>query len=58
MKLDLVEIQMITQAVGAATIRGKDAPTVATILLKLEKEFDRLEKIEKKQQTEIFLNEG
>ena len=58
MKVDLLEITMITQAIGAATIKGSDAPLVANILYKLEKEYNRLEKLEKKKQTEeIHLHE-
>jgi len=57
MKLELQEVQMVTQAVGAATIKGADAPIVAAILSKLQKEFVRLEKLERTKQAEALLHE-
>jgi|TARA_Y100000310_G_C20217938_1_gene594398 hypothetical protein len=58
MKLELLEIRLVTQAVGGATMKGADAPLVAALLSKLEKEYNRLEKLEKKKQTEeIYLHE-
>jgi len=48
-KLEPQEIQIIVQCVEAATIKGKDAPLIASILLKLEKEFTKV--IEKEAQT-------
>tara|TARA_Y100000034_G_C6664419_1_gene291421 strand:+ start:97 stop:279 length:183 start_codon:yes stop_codon:yes gene_type:complete len=57
MKVNLLEVTMITQAIGAITIKGSDAPVVAAILSKLEKEYNRLDKIEKKKQKEHALGE-
>ena len=57
MKVNLLEVTMITQAIGAVTIKGSDAPVIASILYKLEKEYNRLDKIEKKKQMEHALGE-
>ena len=46
MKLDYTEILFVRAAVGAATINASDAPKVAQVIVKLDKEQDRLEKLE------------
>ncbi len=46
MKFDYTEILFVRAAVGAATINASDAPQVAQVIVKLDKEQDRLEKLE------------
>jgi len=48
MKLDINEVHFVQQAVNNVTIKGSDAPVVATIIDKLGKEFERLQKLEEK----------
>ena len=43
MKLEIQEIHLLKQSLGAATIKGSDAIVVAKAMEKLEKEFARLE---------------
>lgn len=50
MKLDINEVHFAVQAIGNVTIKGSDAPTVARLLDKLEKEFVRLQKLEEQKQ--------
>jgi len=48
MKLEINEIYFLNEAVKAASIKAADAPTVAALMTKLEKEFTRLQKLEDK----------
>lgn len=48
MKLDTTEIHFIKQAVERVSISAKDAPYVAELIAKVDKEFMRLQKIEEK----------
>lgn len=50
MKLEIQEVYLVHEALKGATIKGADAPTVANTLDKLEKEFERLRKLEEKKQ--------
>ena len=50
MKLDISEVYFIQQAVEQTNIKATDAPTVATLMGKLSKEFTRLQKLEEKKQ--------
>ena len=43
MKLDIQEVHFVKVAVEAATIKASDAPLVAEVLSKLDKEFVRLQ---------------
>tara|TARA_R110000824_G_scaffold103361_2_gene245542 strand:- start:646 stop:795 length:150 start_codon:yes stop_codon:yes gene_type:complete len=48
MKLEINEVQILNQAMSNSTIKGSDAKTVSDIIIKLEKEFERLYKIQEK----------
>lgn len=48
MKLEINEVQILNQAMSNSTIKGSDASTVAVIINKLEKEFERLYKLQEK----------
>ena len=50
MKLDLTEVDFVKQAVGQVTMKASDASGVTVLLGKLDKEFDRLQKLEAKKQ--------
>lgn len=50
MKLDIQEIYFIKQAVDATTIKATDAGMVHSLQVKVDKEFERLRKIEEKNQ--------
>jgi len=46
MKLEIQEVYLLSQALSACTIKGSDAKSVASTITKLEKEFERLQKLE------------
>ncbi len=46
MKLEINEVQILNQAMSNSTIKGSDAKTVSVIITKLEKEFERLYKLQ------------
>lgn len=48
MKLEIDEVGFLREAVKSVTIKGSDAPNVASVMSKLDKEFDRLIKVEDK----------
>ena len=48
MKLEINEVQILNQAISNSTIKGSDAKTVSVIITKLEKEFERLYKLQEK----------
>jgi len=48
MKLNITEVHFIQQAVNSVNIKAADAPFVSTLVTKLDKEFDRLQKAEEK----------
>lgn len=48
MKLDLTEIYFLQQASQNVTVKAKDAKIVSELLDKLDKEFERLQKVEEK----------
>jgi hypothetical protein len=52
MKLDLTEIYFLQQASENVTVKAKDAKVVADLMDKLNKEFERLQKIEEKKNLE------
>jgi hypothetical protein len=52
MKLDLTEVYFLQQASENVSVKAKDAKVVADLMEKLKKEFDRLQKIEEKKNTE------
>jgi|VirMetMinimDraft_7_1064189.scaffolds.fasta_scaffold138886_2 hypothetical protein len=45
MKLEIQEVHLLQQSLGAATIKGSDAIAVASTMAKLDKEFSRLEAV-------------
>lgn len=48
MKLEIDEVGFLREAISTVTIKAKDAPNVASVMSKLDKEFDRLIKVEDK----------
>lgn len=50
MKLDIQEIYILQQSLANITIKASDAPAVALVMNKLNKEYERLEKLESKKQ--------
>ena len=52
MKLSITEIHFVKQSVENVNIKASDAPIISELLSKLDKEFERLQKIEEKKATE------
>lgn len=50
MKLELSEIYIVKTSVENQTIKAADAMVVSNLLVKLNKEFERLQKLEAKKQ--------
>lgn len=50
MKLDITEVYFIKQAVDGTTIKATDAGMVHALQVKVDKEFDRLRKLEERKQ--------
>lgn len=50
MKIDIAEAYFMKEALKTVNIRATDAPAVAALISKLDKEFDRLQKLEEKKQ--------
>lgn len=50
MKVDITEVFFIKEALKTVNIKATDAPAVATLISKLDKEFSRLQKLEEKKQ--------
>lgn len=48
MKVDISEVFFMKEALKTVNIKATDAPAVAALISKLDKEFSRLEKIEEK----------
>jgi len=46
MKVDIGEVYFIKEAMKTITIKAMDAPTIAKLIVKLDKEFERLQKLE------------
>jgi len=51
MKLSITEVYVLKQSLGSINIKASDAPAVAELLSKLDKEFVRLQKLEEKKPT-------
>lgn len=51
MKLNITEVYVLKQALGSINIKASDAPAVADLLSKLDKEFLRLQKLEEQKPT-------
>lgn len=52
MKLDINEVFFLKQSVEQVTIKASDAPVVAKTIEKLDRELQRLQKLEEKKQGE------
>lgn len=50
MKLNINEVNFLLEAAKAVNIKAVDAPLVADCMSKLNKEFERLAKLEEKKQ--------
>lgn len=50
MKVDISEVFFMKEALKTVNIKATDAPAVAALISKLDKEFDRLQKLEEKKQ--------
>ena len=50
MKVDIQEVYFIKQAVDATTIKATDAGMVHSLQVKIDKEFERLRKVEEKKE--------
>jgi hypothetical protein len=48
MKLEINEVYFLSEVVKTANIKAADAPTVSNLMGKLDREFDRLQKLEDK----------
>lgn len=46
MKLEISEVYFVKESMKSITIKASDAPTVAKLIAKLDKEFERLQKLE------------
>ena len=53
MKLDINEIHFVKSALEVATIKVSDANFASSLLNKLDKEFERLQKIELKKEESL-----
>jgi len=51
MKLDITEVHFCKAAVESVNVKASDARVVASLLDKLDKEFERLQSIEEKKAT-------
>ena len=49
MKLDIDEVFFLKSAIANVQIKVSDAPAVAAVVTKLEKEFSRLQKLQENQ---------
>ena len=50
MKLEINEIHFLKESMKAVNIKATDAPAVSNLISKLEREFERLQKLELKKQ--------
>ena len=48
MKLDINEVSFMKDALGSVNIKASDSVFVASLITKVDKEFDRLLKLEEK----------
>jgi hypothetical protein len=46
MKLEISEVFFVKESMKSVSIKASDAPAVAKLIVKLDKEFDRLQKLE------------
>ena len=53
MKLEINEVYFLSEVVKTANIKAGDAPVVAELMSKLDKEFVRLQKIEEKKELKV-----
>tara|TARA_R100001510_G_scaffold15121_1_gene12531 strand:- start:25646 stop:25825 length:180 start_codon:yes stop_codon:yes gene_type:complete len=50
MKLDITEVYFVKQSIQQVNIKASDAPLVSALMDKIDKEYNRLEKLELKKQ--------
>ena len=50
MKFDITEVYFVKQAIEVATVKVSDAKFASDLLIKVDKELDRLQKAESKNQ--------
>lgn len=48
MKLDINEVHFVKTAISQATVKVSDAKFAADVMIKLDKEFERLAKLQEK----------
>jgi hypothetical protein len=53
MKLNITEVHFVKQAIGSVSIKAADASFVSELMVKLDKEFERLQKIEEKKSEDL-----
>tara|TARA_S200002703_G_scaffold98111_1_gene84812 strand:+ start:7327 stop:7497 length:171 start_codon:yes stop_codon:yes gene_type:complete len=53
MKLDITEVYFLTQVTQNASIKASDATVVSDLMKKLNKEFERLQKIEQSKTSKL-----
>ena len=58
MKLEINEVYFLKEAVGQVNIKAADAQEVAKLLTKLDKEFERLQKLELKKKEPQLSKDG
>lgn len=49
MKLDITEVYFLSEVTKSASIKASDSHTVSALMIKLDKEFSRLQKIQEKE---------
>ncbi len=53
MKLEINEIYFLTEVAKQANIKAADAGLIVSLMEKLEKEFNRLQKLHEKEQSKL-----
>jgi hypothetical protein len=46
MKLEINEVYFVKESIKSITIKASDAPAISKLMEKLDKEFERLQKLE------------
>ena len=53
MKLDITEVYFLAEVTRQANIKASDAGTIVSLMGKLEKEFERLQKLQQKEDPKL-----
>ena len=53
MKLDISEVHFLAEVTKQANIKASDARTIVSLMGKLEKEFERLQKLQQKEDLKL-----